>query len=306
MRFYLGTDIVSFLWNPQFKGVPLFVSARRLRSYKRLRPSVTDWALDSGGFSTLSLFGRWEVGAEQYVSEVERFATHIGRLQFAAPQDWMCEELVCASVLLEQGRIKSDRGKFRALVEKFKPASRTPERVRTCAVLACLPLDAELWRSQILKHQRYTVANYLELTGYAPSLPFIPVLQGYRVADYLRHAADYARAGVRLERLPLVGVGSVCRRQSSAEGVEIIRAVRSLGIRPHGFGFKKEGIRAALGSLESADSMAWCYAGWRTPLPECKGSHRNCAHCPRFALKWRQQIVSEIESGKRKAFDHEF
>jgi len=34
-------------------------------------------------------------------------------------------------------------------------------------------------------HQARTVANYLALRDLAPDLPFIPVLQGWRLDDYL-------------------------------------------------------------------------------------------------------------------------
>ncbi len=37
----------------------------------------------------------------------------------------------------------------------------------------------------VREHQERTVANYLTLRSIAPDLPFIPVLQGWRIADYL-------------------------------------------------------------------------------------------------------------------------
>lgn len=40
----------------------------------------------------------------------------------------------------------------------------------------------------VLEHQRLTVANYLELLERAPDLPFVPVLQGWTLADYATRA----------------------------------------------------------------------------------------------------------------------
>ena len=92
MRFYLGTH------QPQWLGrtaLPLFVSEMRLRERKRLPRAQGPWALDSGGFSQLSLHGAWPDGAERvYVEHVRRYADEIGQLEWAAPQDWMCEPIM--------------------------------------------------------------------------------------------------------------------------------------------------------------------------------------------------------------------
>lgn len=46
--FYAGTHQVNWLWDGSV-DFPLFVSHRRLRLRRTLRPAVTGWALDSGG-----------------------------------------------------------------------------------------------------------------------------------------------------------------------------------------------------------------------------------------------------------------
>jgi len=94
VQFYLGTDNPSWLWRPEPMTHPLFVSARRLNRYKNYRPSTVDWALDSGGFSELNLFGAWRTNAATYVAQVKRWVDEIGRLRWAAQQDWMCEPFV--------------------------------------------------------------------------------------------------------------------------------------------------------------------------------------------------------------------
>lgn len=87
MKFFLGTHRPHWLWN---LDIPLFVSRRTLQRYKTLHTATAPWALDSGGFTELSIHGKWTIDAATYASELSRFQ-EIGNLQWAAPQDWMCE-----------------------------------------------------------------------------------------------------------------------------------------------------------------------------------------------------------------------
>lgn len=91
MEFWLGTHEVSWLGRLE---VPLFVSRRRLDRQHRLPRALAPWALDSGGFTELSMFGGWTVDVVTYAQRVRRFAEEVGRLAWAAPQDWMCEPAV--------------------------------------------------------------------------------------------------------------------------------------------------------------------------------------------------------------------
>src|SRR5947209_1872444 len=88
MNFYLGTHKPRWLWKT---NVPLFVSRRRLAELGKLYPATCDWALDSGGFTEIQDHGKWTVSSQQYIEEVQRWQAEVGRLQFAAVQDWMCE-----------------------------------------------------------------------------------------------------------------------------------------------------------------------------------------------------------------------
>jgi hypothetical protein len=89
MRFYLGTHRPYWLWRE--KDVPFFVSRRTLGLVKKIKPANMSWALDSGGFSELSLNGKWTVEESKYFDEVLRWNKEIGNLDFACIQDWMCE-----------------------------------------------------------------------------------------------------------------------------------------------------------------------------------------------------------------------
>jgi hypothetical protein len=146
----------------------------------------------------------------------------------------------------------------------------------------------------IAVHQARTVANYLELRDLAPDLPFIPVLQGWSLDDYRRCALLYERAGVDLATEPLVGVGSVCRRQATGEIEVIVHTLASLGLRLHGFGVKAGGLARYADCLASADSLAWSFEARRAaPLPGC--SHANCANCLRYATSWRERALGRLD-----------
>ncbi|MFI6388703.1 hypothetical protein [Nonomuraea sp. NPDC050540] len=243
-RFYLGAHQPHWLWTTD---MPLFVSHRQLARKVTLQRARCRWALDSGGFTELSLHGRWITTAEQYAEAVTRYAIHVGRLDFAAPQDWMCEPVMLATTGLS-----------------------------------------------VREHQERTVANYLHLSAIAPGLPFIPVLQGWTLTDYLACADLYRSAGIDLTTLPRVGLGSVCRRQSTGEIATIVTTLSNIGLRLHGFGVKTGGLHRYGHHLASADSMAWSYAARReAPLPGC-ATHKNCANCLRYATAWRTRLLARL------------
>ena len=239
MRFWLGTHVPTWLsLEPE-----LFISRRRLTGRKTFPAACAEWALDSGGFTELNMFGEWQTTPQDYVADVRRFADEIGHLAWVAPQDWMCE-----------------------------------------------PFVMERTGLTIEEHQLRTVENFLGLREQLGML-VIPVLQGWERDDYLRCVALYHDAGVDLASEPLVGVGSVCRRQNTAEAAHIFRSLD--GLRLHGFGVKIDGLSVYGDCLASADSLAWSYRArndW--PLPGC--SHKNCANCLRYARRWRIQIDSVV------------
>lgn len=256
MRFYLGTHQPGWL---NWAGVPLFVSDVRLREYKTLPRAAAPFALDSGGFTELQKHGQWTVTPGEYVARVRRYVRHVGHLAWAAPQDWMCEQVV-----IDGGVLNGQR---------FVGTGLT-----------------------VREHQRLTTDNLRDLRTLAPELRFIPVVQGQTSDDYLRHVDLYLAAGLDLRNEPLVGVGSVCRRQGTTEARDIFAALHGVGVtRLHGFGLKKTGLALSGHLLASADSMAWSFdARRKPPMDECIG-HKNCANCPRFALRWRAQVMAATQ-----------
>jgi len=144
-------------------------------------------------------------------------------------------------------------------------------------------------------HQRRTTANFLELRNLLGDL-VVPVVQGDDCIAYLRHRDAYDRAGVDLGRERIVGVGSVCRRQATAQAGQIFAALRESGVpRLHGFGLELIGLTLSGGLLMSADSMAWSYAARRElPLSGCT-THINCANCFRYAHRWYRQVLGALD-----------
>jgi len=235
--FYLGAHQPHWL---QRAGFPLFVSHRQIARRRTLPRAACRWALDSGGFTELALHGRWTVPPEDYAAAVTRYARQVGGLDFAAPQDWMCEPFITGQTGLT-----------------------------------------------VREHIARTVENYLILARLAPGL-IVPVVQGYLLEDYLSCCDLYASAGVDLAALPRVGLGSVCRRQSTAQIAVIVTELARRGLSLHGFGVKTGGLHLYGHLLTSADSMAWSYAARRAPaLPGCTG-HKNCANCLTYATWWRR------------------
>lgn len=247
MLFYLGAHHPNWL---ETSNVPLFVSRSSLSRQKALPRAATAWALDSGGFSELSLHGRWTVSARDYAADVRRFREEIGSLSWAAPQDWMCEP-----VMLQRTGLTVE------------------------------------------EHQARTIANYIELRDIAPDLPWTPVLQGWSIGDYERHVDAYDAAGVDLVAMPLVGVGTVCRRQNTMSASLLLSLLSEIyGLRLHGFGLKLTGLRTASRHLASADSMAWSLNARKNP-PLPGHAHKNCANCFEYALDWRRDALYAVERG---------
>jgi hypothetical protein len=143
------------------------------------------------------------------------------------------------------------------------------------------------------RHQALTVENVSLLREHAPDIPWIPVLQGWTKADYLACAQRYERAGIELADEPIVGVGSVCKRQGTQAIGDIFGELSRAGIACHGFGVKTQGLALYSESLASSDSMAWSMDARRSaPLPG--HTHKNCADCAEWALAWRERVLASI------------
>lgn len=250
VKFYLGTNKAAWL---RKATVPLFVSHRTLRSVVKRRPSRVDWALDSGGFTELSLNGVWTISPEEYAWYAFVYQGHYGRMDWASQQDWMCEDVM----LTRTGKT-------------------------------------------VAEHQSLTTQNLLDLRRIEPKVHFIPVIQGQTVEDYLRHIDQFRDAGIDLTKERTVGIGSVCRRQSTKEIVPIVEEVTGRGLKLHGFGMKTLGLQKVSHLMTSADSMAWSFTARRQQirLETCTHGAPKCSDCLEFATLWRNNLLVKLGQEK--------
>lgn len=151
----------------------------------------------------------------------------------------------------------------------------------------CEPIVLRKTGLAVAEHQRRTVQNFLTLRNLAPDLPIIPVVQGWERDDYLRCVDLYGAVGVDLTCEPVVGVGSVCRRNSDDAIADVAWALVDAGLSVHLFGVRGTAYRALRSIIQSADSMAWSMRAWwhgKPHYPDC--THKNCANCYPWAQEW--------------------
>lgn len=159
--------------------------------------------------------------------------------------------------------------------------------------MMCEPFMLQMTGGTVRSHQQATIESVLQLRRRAPEVPWLPVLQGWEVGEYLDHVEQYRAAGIDLLTEPVVGVGSVCRRQGADEGETVVRAVAERGIRVHAFGVKIDGLRRYRESVVSADSMAWSFAARRQRVRMEGCSHPVCNNCMVWAMEWRRRVVGD-------------
>ncbi len=252
--FWLGTGETHWV---ETLNVPLFVSARRLDRLRgrgdKFRHAGTPTAIDSGGFTELSMFGGWQTSADDFGGRMYRFMDEgFGYVSWAAPQDWMCEPDMIAKTGLS-----------------------------------------------VREHQERTVENFLYLREEFSHAPWIPVLQGYQLDEYLECERMYQDAGVDLTA-SLVGLGSVCRRQNTDDIGRIVATFAGKGYRLHGFGVKADGLRRYGHLLESADSQAWSFGARQRKIKLDGCAHAGpCSSCPRYALQWRETVLAAMRADQR-------
>lgn len=162
--------------------------------------------------------------------------------------------------------------------------------------MMCEPWMLEKTGLKVADHQERTVASVLELRTLAPDLPFVPVLQGWDLRSYVDCVRLYEQAGIGLQAEPVIGLGSVCKRQAEDEIGRIVTLLADdFGLRNlHGFGVKSDGVAKYGSALASSDSMAWSYGGRR--ISGCAHGTRgkNEANCIEYGLEWRARLLDSI------------
>jgi hypothetical protein len=248
-HFYLGTHQPG--WLSRF-DVPFCVSHGRLRDYKTLPKALGRYMADSRGFTELKQHGTWTITPEQYVAAVARYDAEIGHMDWAAPQDWMCEPEILANTGLtaeEHCRRTVDNfvrlerlwPEFSDDENPFMPTLQggTPDLYRLCA---------RMYADAGIDLRNYETVALGSVCRIQATSKLAPILDAVLEID---------------EDLPL-----------------------------HGFGVKLDGLRRYGKYFASADSLSWSFNARQDKilLPGCT-THINCANCPIWALQWRDKVL---------------
>jgi hypothetical protein len=202
------------------------------------------------------------------VAAVARYDREIGRMEWAAPQDWMCEPPMINGGIIDGQRVPGTG-------------------------------------LSVIEHQRLTIANFRRLAALWPEFsdhpehPFMPVLQGWEPEDYLRCADMYDEAGVRLEDYPLVGLGSVCRRNTPSEFMRVLEGViprLTPWLALHSFGMKTMGLELAGHLMTTADSASWSYTARKEHIVMDGHTHGHCGNCLPYARLWRSNMLEKVQA----------
>lgn len=144
----------------------------------------------------------------------------------------------------------------------------------------CEPFVLNRTGLSIVKHQELTIERYDRLVSLQPTVPIMPVLQGYQSSDYLAHLQQYDD---RLKLGQWVGVGSICKRNGNPEEIaNLLRGIKLFrpDLRLHGFGLKQLALenKTVREYLYSCDSMAWSYPLRFRPGDDCVQNQITIAH----------------------------
>jgi hypothetical protein len=195
---------------------------------------------------------------------VERAFVSVNRLRhrwkpLACP-DWIMDSGAFTE-LSQYGGYRHEVGEYAALIKRLGRINGNTLTAVVAQDYMCESFILQKTGLTIADHQRLTIERYDTLRNLV-NVYVMPVLQGYEAADYIGHLQQY---GDRLASGAYVGVGSVCKRNTSVGELEIIfSAIKRW--RPdlclHAFGLKSTALRSVLvrDQLASADSMAWSYS----------------------------------------------
>jgi len=162
-----------------------------------------------------------------------------------------------------------------------------------CQDWMCEPWMVSKTGLTVREHQVLTTDAYESLRALT-AVPVMAVVQGYAPSEYGRHAAELASV---LDADEWVGVGSVCKRQGSAD--DLVRVLDSiLEISPdwrlHGFGVKMSslGDSRVRARLATADSMAW---SWEARRRRLSGEDWPSANSVEACLMWMDRLEAAME-----------
>ena len=176
----------------------------------------------------------------------------------------------------------------------------------------CDPGALGITKKTVKEHQMLSLENQLKLADLLDDswlnkhTEFMGVIQGWETDQYIEHI-DMLKEHDML--LPYMGVGSIVGRTTKEETVKTLQAIRDQipDVKLHVFGAKTSFLKnpEIYDMLYSADSHAWCMAGWRGSYKEgrrlflepciyhewkrCNRDTNACTNCGRFMNYWIDQ-----------------
>lgn len=179
-----------------------------------------------------------------------------------AVSEWMLDSGAFMELKLF-GQYRDSVGAYAAQIRRWSQCGRLVAAVAQDYM--CEPFMLQRTGLDVAEHQRLTIERYDALIREETGVYVLPVLQGYKPAEYVQHLAQY---GQRLSPGAWVGVGSVCKRNGDPAAIrDVLYTIKKArpDLRLHGFGVKRTALSSGLvrSLLHSADSMAWSFAARR-------------------------------------------
>ncbi len=239
--------------------------------------------------------GVWQVGHAKYIPQFMFSLRRLKKRKSPVPfnnHDWVMDSGAFSEININ-GKYTFTPEEYLKYIELHQP------RLFFNMDYMCEPFVLEKTGLTIRQHQEKTIENQIKITdllkNYNIKGEFAGCIQGWNIDDYLHHIDMLKSQGLITEKM---GVGSVCRRNSKKDIIEILQAVKQElpNTKLHGFGVKTDILKERIiyDYLDSCDSMAWSFAGRRIKNKSCAvceyPNAKNCANCYHYMIKWYDRL----------------
>ena len=284
MYFYLGIPEPAWL---EHMLVPTFVSRTRLlRKVDRLPRARAPWAMDSGGFTQITMHGGWTITPREYLREVDFFAREIGNLDWASPMDWMVED----AALKKTG--KTLREHQRLTLENFIELRTINSYTTIIPVLQGQSVDDYLRHAEqyeragfdMRKEKRVGIGSVCRRQSCGDAYEVIEAVAalGYRI-----HAFGLKTIGLQTSSELIVSSDSTAWSDHARKAHVLLPGHDHRPVMRKRLAKEKQ-IRAKFGDRVFEQYVA--DASVRSVL-------NNCKNCPVYALTWRSQMLAGLPRG---------
>lgn len=214
----------------------------------------------------------------------------IGRKSDFQAQDWIMDSGAFTALSSGRGHMQIEE-----YAEQISRWSRCGEmNAAVTQDYMCEPFILAKTGKSVFQHQCMTIDRYVLLRAEVKAVYILPVLQGYAPREYVDHVKHY---GKLLSHGQWVGVGSVCKRNSSISQIRsVLGAIKKErpDLKLHGFGLKLTALSDGFvrECLWSCDSMAWSYAARKNG-----GNANGLKEAVRFAARISRQPIQRTIFG---------